>query len=116
MTEDELLHNVLDLCRYLHLRTAHFRPAQTARGWRTPVQGDGQGYPDLVIPGRHRTGARVLWRELKGPRGVLSVHQRAWIDDLGEANADVRVWTVKDWTSGLIRSELEYAAGRGRAA
>lgn len=51
MTEQQLLANVLDLCRLLGLRTAHFRPAQTAHGWRTPVSGDGQGWPDLVIVG-----------------------------------------------------------------
>lgn len=112
MNEEELVNNVLELCAYRHLRTAHFRPARTERGWRTPVSGNGKGFPDLVIVGRRRP----LWRETKGPRGRLSIDQQGWLDDLQECGADARVWTVKDWESGLIQFEIDRAAGRERAA
>src|SRR5258705_9090381 len=59
MSEEELLTAVLQLCRVLGLRTAHFRPARTEKGWRTPVSGDGKGFPDLII-----VGSQVLAREL----------------------------------------------------
>lgn len=60
MSEDELKSNVLDMCQELRLRVAHFRPARTEHGWRTPVEGDGAGFSELVI-----VGTEVLWRELK---------------------------------------------------
>ncbi len=34
--------------RLYHWRIAHFRPAKTEKGWRTPMTGD-VGFPDLVI-------------------------------------------------------------------
>jgi hypothetical protein len=105
MTEDHLLANVLELCELLHLRTAHFRPARTTRGWRTAVSGDGKGYPDVTIVGR-----RVLWRELKANRGRLSVEQIAWIGALTHAGADADVWRVADWRSGRIEAELREVA------
>jgi hypothetical protein len=48
ITEAAFLRQVLDLAKLRGWRTAHFRPAQTSRGWRTAVQGDGAGFPDLV--------------------------------------------------------------------
>lgn len=41
---------VLDLAKLKGWRTAHFRTAQNGRGqYRTPVAGDGKGFPDLVL-------------------------------------------------------------------
>lgn len=36
---------VIELARILGWRVAHFRPALTKHGWRTPVQADGAGFP-----------------------------------------------------------------------
>lgn len=102
MREDDLLTAVLDLCALLHLRTAHFRPARTARGFRTAVQGDGIGWPDLVIVGPHR----VLYRELKSARGTVSAQQRAWLHALTAAGQDAAVWATQDLMSGRIEHEL----------
>lgn len=103
MSEDELLRNVLDLAKALHLRTAHFRPARTEHGWRTAVAGDGAGFPDLVIVG----ASGVLYRELKSHKGIASTDQCDWIVELRRAGCNAEVWRPIDWFSGAIRAQLE---------
>lgn len=103
MSEDDLLTAVLDLCKVLHLHTAHFRPAKTDRGWRTAVSGDGKGFPDLVVVGDNG----VLFRELKANGGRISPEQRAWLDRLAFARANVAVWHPSDLRSGRILDELK---------
>lgn len=51
---------IIELARILGWRVAHFRPAQTRHGWRTPVAADGKGFPDLVL-----VRERVIYAELK---------------------------------------------------
>lgn len=104
MTEDELLACVIDACRKFGLRCAHFRPAKTERGWRTAVQGDGKGFPDLVIT----SGNTVLFVELKSERGRLTPEQRDWLDDLMgvEGRVEVCIWRPADWIDGTIESVL----------
>lgn len=103
MSEADLQSTVLDACRRLKLRVAHFHPARLPGGRVvTPVSADGAGFPDLVIVGRHG----VLFRELKGTDGRLSPEQRAWITDLHEAGHDVEVWRPKDWIDGRILAQL----------
>lgn len=66
---------------------AHFRPARTATGWRTAVQGDGAGFPDLVairsLVGVAEPTARLLAIELKTEHGRLTDAQRRWLDLFG---------------------------------
>lgn len=57
----------------------HFRPARTAQGYRTPVQGD-KGFVDIVLA---RAGV-VIFAELKAARGRLAPEQRAWLAALGD--------------------------------
>ncbi len=103
VSEDDLLDAVLDLAKTLGLRTAHFRPAQTAQGWRTPVSGDGKGWPDLVLVGP----GGVLFRELKSARGAASVEQRLWLNVLALAGQDTGVWRPDDLQSGRILAEMQ---------
>ena len=81
---------------YAHLRgwrAAHFRHAWSARGYRTPVQYDGDGFPDLVLC----RSPRLVIAELKVGAAV-SAKQRAWLDLLGEVpGVDVYLWTPGDW-------------------
>lgn len=102
MTESELLKGILDAARILGFRSAHFRPALTKHGYRTAVQGDGKGWPDLVLVGH----GRILFRECKVGRNTLSTEQADWIRALSEAGCDVGVWTEHDWNAGLIEAEL----------
>lgn len=111
MTEDMLLEGVLDLCKLLRCRTLHIRPARTANGWRTPVQGDGKGFPDLLIL---TYDDRLLFRELKSNTGHLMSHQIGWANGLMNADLDYAVWRPSDWFSGRIQRELSPAT-RGAA-
>jgi hypothetical protein len=103
MSEDELVTSVCDLAATVGLRVAHFRPARTNRGWRTPLQGNGgAGFPDTVIWGP----GGLLLRELKQDRAYPSQVQRQRADELRAAGADVGVWKPRDWHSGRIHDEL----------
>ena len=82
MSEQELLEAVIELAHLYRWRVAHFRPARTEHGWRTPVAADGAGFPDLVL-----VRDRVLFVELKSARGRLSVEQQDWLSALGHAGA-----------------------------
>lgn len=103
MTEDELLHAVIDMCRLFQIMAAHFRPAQVRdqdgrTRWVTAVQGDGAGFPDLVLS---RAGA-VIFPELKSDTGRLSDAQKRWAAVL----PGWRLWRPADLRSGLIEAEL----------
>jgi hypothetical protein len=101
VTEDELLSAVLDMAALFKWRTLHIRPARTEHGWRSPVQGDGAGFPDLLL-----LRERLVFAELKSERGSLSVDQQDWMFALGEIDAERYVWRPKDWESGEIEKVL----------
>ena len=92
MTEAEWLDQVLGLARIFKWRTAHFRPAQTTRGWRTAVSGDGKGFPDLVL-----VRDRVIFAELKSDNGRPTTEQLLWHQDLLEAGAEMYLWRPTDF-------------------
>lgn len=86
----------------------HARPAQTNKGWRTPVKYDGKGYPDLTCV--HDRGV-VMFREIKTRYEKLTPEQGLWLDRLVLAGADAKVWRPQDWDE--IVSTLTF--GRGSA-
>lgn len=81
---------VVELAHVLGYVVAHFRPAMTKHGWRTPAGADGKGWPDLVLVSklRHRT----VFAELKGPGGSLSREQKLWQEWLSGAGQEHVVW------------------------
>lgn len=89
MKEKQFQKIVIDAAHLYGWKVAHFRPARTAKGWRTPVAADGQGFPDLVLV----KSFRLIFAELKTDTGRLSPHQRDWIDKLPGAV----VWRPRDW-------------------
>ena len=106
---------VIELAQRLGWRVAHFRATRTVdrqgrHRWQTPVDGDGAGFPDLVLA---RAG-RILFVELKTDRGRLSPAQAEWRDVLELAAWEapgvvrVRVWRPRDWPE----IELELARPR----
>lgn len=105
ISERELQKAIVDTCKLLGYRVQHARGAWSSKGFRTPIQGHA-GFPDLVICGH----GRLLVRELKVGRNVLSEEQAAWIRALEAAGVDVGVWTEHDWTEGRIAAELRQGA------
>jgi hypothetical protein len=99
---------VVELARLYGWRVAHFRPARTAKGWRTPVEGHA-GFPDMVLArsGRPGSGPRVLFVELKSGRGRLGVEQKLWIETLAQVPCvEVVVWTPDDLMDGRVQECL----------
>ena len=97
MSEDDLLSCVIDLAQRLNWRVINFRPAQTAKGWRTAVQGDGKGYPDLTL----LRGSRGMAVELKSARGQVSREQAAWLGAFLAAGWETHIWRPADWVEGV---------------
>lgn len=101
LSEDELLRCVIDTARLFGWRVAHFRPSLTKNGWRTAVQGDGKGFPDLVL-----VRDVVLAVELKVGANTLSAEQAIWLEAFRAAGVDAHVWTDADWFQGVIEARL----------
>lgn len=92
ITEADWQTTVIDLAHALGWRVAHFRPARTNQGWRTPVAADGKGFPDLVL-----TRDRVIFVELKSQTGRLSHEQMVWLEQLDQAGAEIHIWRPDDF-------------------
>lgn len=89
ISEADFLSQILDLATLYGWEAAHFRPAQTSKGWRTPVQGSlGKGWPDLVLVRRER----LMFVELKTDKGVVSSDQHRVLEVLERTGAYVNVW------------------------
>lgn len=102
MTEAELQANVVFVAKIFGFRVAHFRKAWSEKGWRTPVSGDGKGWPDLVLcaPGR------LLFVELKVAGRKPTAEQLDWLEALRSAGQEVYLWTDKDWAAGAVEDVL----------
>jgi len=92
--EREFQQQVIDLAHIFHWRVAHFRPAQTKKGWRTAVSADGMGFPDLVLA---REG-RLIFIEVKSEKGKFSLEQSEWLEVLkATGKCEVYVWKPSQW-------------------
>ena len=96
LSEEDLQTRILQAATLYGWRAAHFRPARTAKGWRTPMSGD-PGFPDLVLA---RAGVLIV-PELKSRRGRTSPDQDLWLEALGD---HARLWRPADWPA--IQNEL----------
>lgn len=103
-TEAQFQAAVIELAQLTGWMVYHARPGRTLNGWRTPVSGDGAGWPDLVLV--HPRRQLVLYRELKrGPIRKLRPEQEAWHRALTEAGQDADTWVPEDWA--LIEATLK---------
>ena len=100
ITEAEFQRMVLQLAHLQGWWSFHVRPGRTAQGWRTPIQGKGAGFPDLVLC----RDKQLIFVELKAVRGALSEQQTYWIERLRAAGQTVFVWRPSDWPE--IEKEL----------
>jgi hypothetical protein len=92
ISERDWQRQVTDAAELFGWQWAHFRPARTERGWRTPVSGPmGAGFPDLVLV----RGERLVFAELKSQDGRLRPEQRDVIESLRSA-AECHVWRPSD--------------------
>ena len=92
-TEHAFQQAVIELAQTLGWRVYHARPARTAHGWRTAMQGH-DGWPDVVLCRR----GRLIIAELKSAKGRLTPGQLAWIEALREcAGIHVALWRPEDW-------------------
>ena len=96
MTETEFQSKVITYAHWHRWLVTHFRPAQTGRGYRTPLEGDA-GFLDLVLA---RDGV-VIIAELKREDGKPTPQQTRWITAIG---ARARLWRPSDWPA--IEKEL----------
>ena len=106
VSEAAFTDSVIKQAQFLGWRTAHFRPARVQRGddvsYRTPVQGDGKGFPDLVL-----VRWRVIYAELKSEKGVIEVEQVKWLDALDRSGMRAYLWRPSDIEeiTRILRSE-----------
>jgi hypothetical protein len=117
VTERDLQDAVIQCARLLGWRVAHFRPALTAHGWRTPVEADGAGFPDLVLV---RDGW-VVFAELKSARGARPIEQADWLEALRECERTndrvlVLLLMPRHWVSGEVEQLLRDPASMSEAA
>jgi hypothetical protein len=92
ISEADWQRRVIDAAKLFGWRYAHFRPAQTSKGWRTAMSGD-KGFPDLVLV----RPPRVLFVELKSDDGLPSEAQLLWFNDLA-SSGEAYIWRPRDWT------------------
>ena len=86
---------VIAFARLHGWRVAHFRPGMNRRGeCQTAVQGDGVGFPDLVLvkPGK------CIVAELKSDEGRVSEEQRVWLRAFEAAGVPAYTWRPRDWS------------------
>lgn len=56
-----------------------------------------KGFPDLVLV--HPARKRVIFAELKMPKGKLTDYQKNWKEKLIQAGAEYYLWRPDDWDS-----------------
>jgi hypothetical protein len=94
VNERDFSRQVIDLAHLHRWRVAHFRPARTEHGWRTPVEADGAGFPDLVLV----RGDRCLFAELKADRGYVTPAQHDWLAALSVVEkVEAHLWRPDDF-------------------
>lgn len=95
MSEADWARTVTDTATTYGWLWAHFRAAQTAKGWRTPMSGH-TGFPDLVLA----RGGDVVLAELKRDGQQPRPDQRQWLAALGDHGY---VWRPADFDTVLAR-------------
>ena len=116
-TEAEFTRAVLALAKLLGWSTFHVRPARTLRGWRTAVQGDGCGFPDVLMI--HHACHRIVVAELKADGGRLTREQARWLELFRSCGVPAFVWRPSSsWPEieRVLRNEEAPSAARTQLA
>jgi len=96
VTEKAFTAQVIQLARLYGWLVAHFRPAMTAHGWRTAVQGDGAGFPDLLLV--HPKRGLIVAAELKVGKNRMTEEQTRWIGAFAVAGVQAYTWYPEHWS------------------
>lgn len=96
--EEAFQRQVIELAKMHGWRVAHFRAVRVQRKdgsvhYATPVQADGEGFPDLILV---RGPVMLAW-ELKVPPNKPTPAQIGWIVAFKKVGADARVMTPAEW-------------------
>jgi hypothetical protein len=92
-TETQFLAQVISLANLHGWLAAHFRPGLTKSGrWVTAVQGDGKGFPDLVL-----VRDRLVVAELKVGRNKTTPEQDGWLQAFRDGGVEAYTWWPRDW-------------------
>lgn len=107
MTEAQFQQAIIEMAQLLGWKVAHFRPAQTSKGWRTPVAADGAGFPDLVL-----CRDRLVFLECKGNAGRVRPEQADWIAAITQAGGTALVVRPSDMDAieHALRKRVDKAA------
>lgn len=99
-SHDQFIRQVIAIARGLGWKVASFRPGRTKQLrkdgteiWKTPIQGDAKGWPDLVLC----HGKRKMAWELKVKRDKPRLDQLAWLATLEAAGYEVAVCYPRHW-------------------
>ena len=95
--ESEYTSTIIEAAQRLGYLACHFRPARTARGWRTSLEGT-PGFPDLVVVGY----GRIWFIELKRQPNKPSGEQLLWLERLAEAGMNAFVAYVPEHLQSII--------------
>lgn len=102
--EKEFQQWVLDRAKYWGWRTIHIYPLLTSDGyWKTPVAGDGKGFPDTLFLREIEFVA-----ELKSGYNKTSPEQDEWLAAFRRVGRPTFVWYPED--AATIESVLELGA------
>ena len=94
LTEAEFTRDVIRYANLFGWSCAHFRAAQSQSGrWLTAVQGQGKGFPDLVLVKKDR----LLVAELKVGRNKTTLEQQQWLSRFELAGVPAFTWRPDDW-------------------
>jgi hypothetical protein len=98
MTWQQWQGTVEQLLQAMGYHVAHFRPAMNQAGnWRTPVSGDGKGFPDFLAI--HKETGRLIVAECKTGKAKLSPEQVTWLDYFLLAGAETYEWHPDEYDS-----------------
>ena len=104
MTERDLTKIVLDAARAFGWKSMHIRPARTKDGWRTPIQGSGVGWPDVVLFREEH----MIAAELKVGQNRLTYEQELWLSAIQKVET-VRAYTWREMDIDRIILTLKEA-------
>ncbi len=96
INEAGFMATVIEMAQLYGWMVAHFRPSQNKFGeWRTAVQADGKGFPDLFMV-RAKTGHRMAV-ELKVGAHKATPEQETWLASMNAAGIPAFLWRPTDW-------------------